>query len=78
MFIPNNDVRPVHSIPQKIYAGVPGGCAMLPSRMTVANSAASSNISASELVKMNRINGAMKVISMYGRSLIVRYLNMQN
>ena len=46
----NNEVSFVHKNPNNMYEGVPGGCAMLPSLITRANSAASSNIREWELV----------------------------
>ena len=60
ILIPNSEVSFVHRNPNNIKEGVPGGCAILPSFITRANSAASSNINDLELVREKHINGIKK------------------
>ena len=74
MFKPKSEVSFVHNIPVKIYEGVPGGCAILPSFITNANSAASSNIKEWELVKRKQMSGTKKESKINGMSLKEKFL----
>ena len=69
MFKPKREVSFVHIIPVKIYDGVPGGWAILPSLMTNANSAASSNINEWERVKRKQMSGTKNDNKINGMSL---------